>query len=258
MMRFRNSQDKFYFLADIGRLDLLETIKEEEEVAPDLFEGFIKRRKPIVSGLVNFRKSQMSKQSWRSNRYTHMKGIHKFHGSIAGKRLHRGISRFLATRITRPHVDSLKATRESLDVLQCETLKSLSSLRTHLYIENDYYMPLEESAEFVALLEYAIPLLNSIEVKIYHDASADLNEDEYELLLRFCDTRELCRALSEALEPLSLETIHDTYKAIYARMMSENSSDQESYFLTRLMENLLPCLLDVYERERSSEEKNVL
>ncbi len=248
-MRLRNPSDKAMFLADTGRLDLLSSLDITEDISTELYEDFIKRRKPLTAGLVNFRKSQQTKQGWRSSRYKHLRGIHKFHRSIEGKRFHRGLSRFLATHITRTHGSTSKSLRgESLDALQCETLKGLSSLRTHLYIENDYYMPLQENIEFVSFLEYSIPLLNNIELKIFHDATAELTEDETELLLRLCDEKELCKSFAELFEEITPDKVFDTYKAIQGRMLSEGSSLDETSFYSRLVENFLPCLFDLYKK----------
>ena len=164
--------------------------------------------------------------------------------------MHRSIGRFLSTKIMR---SSQKNHDESLDVLQMDALKALSSYKTHAYIENDYYSPLSESEEYFSFLEYMIPLLNNIEWKIYQDAETELNEDEYELLLRLIDEKEFCKSFSETLDnSISPEKVYELYRGVQQRMITDGSSKEETYFLTRHMENLLPCLIS--EREKISKQ----
>ena len=254
-MKLRSQEDKMLFLADAGHLDLLESFDIQEEVSEAVFEDFMKRRKPLTTGLVSFRKSQITKQGWRSSRWKHLKGIHKFHRSIEGKRAHRALGRFLSTRITRDHHTSSMLSKDRseslLEMAKFETLKALSSYRTHFFIEGEYYKPLQEDVEFFFLLEYALPLLSSVELKIYTDILTPLTEDETELLLRLCDEKELCKSFPELFETLSTDEVCDTYKAIQGRMLSEGSSTDETSFYSRLIDNFLPCLFDTNNSKQS-------
>ena len=182
-MKLRTQDDRLHFLLDVNRIDLMESLSTEEDIPKEIFEIFIKRRRGLMKNLVNFRQKQITKREWRTGRWKFLRGIHKFHSSVRGKRMHRALGRFMATRILRPHLKPLHKRYESLDAVQFEALKALSSYRTHMYIEGDYWQPLEEEYDFFSLLEYAIPLLNDIEVKLYNDADAELNEDEFELFL---------------------------------------------------------------------------
>ena len=157
--------------------------------------------------------------------------------------MHRALGRFMATRILRPHLKPLHKRYESLDAVQFEALKALSSYRTHMYIEGDYWQPLEEEADFFALLEYAIPVLNEIEVKLYNDADAELNEDEFELLLRLIDDRELCKSIAEVAE-IDPERVVDTHKAVMSSLIrQEGASRDDTLFLTSVMEHVIPSIV---------------
>jgi hypothetical protein len=250
-MKLRNSDDRIFFLADLGRLDLMESLGDSTEEIPDeLFEMWIKRRRPLITGLVDFRKSQVTKQQWRSSRWKFLRGIRRYQRSIAGKRMHRTLARFMATRIMRPHLNYLKHRYESLDPLQFDALKALSSYKTHLYIEGDYYKRLEEEAEYFSLLEYSIPLLNTLEFNLYKNSDADLSEDEQELLLRLVDDRELSKAFAEILEVVSMDHVFELYEGVQQRMLTDGSSRDETYFFSHLLENFLPCLLELYEKTK--------
>lgn len=248
-MKLKDAQDKLYFLADVGRLDLIDSLQDNEEIPDELFEEFIKKRRPLITGLVSFQKSQLTKQQWRSSRWKFLRGIRKFHRSLAGKRLHRSLARFLATRILRPHLGYLKDRYESLEPLKFDALKALSSCKTHMYIEEEYYSVLSEAAEYSSFMEYAIPLLNSIEWRLYQNPDSELSADEQELLLRLADERELCKSLSEVLGTVTADKIFEAYKGVQHKMFGDGSSADETYFYSRLIENFIPCLLDLHQQK---------
>jgi len=252
-MKLRSEEDRIPFLIDIGRVDLLESLDVHQEIADELFEDFIKKRRPLIKLLSNFRQSQLTKQQWRSSRWKFMRGVRKFHRSIQAKRMHRAMGRFLATRIFRPKHEPLKKRYESLDPLQFDALKALSSYKTHLYIEGDYYQSIEEEAEYRSLLDYSLPLLNSIEMKIYTDPEAALHEDEMELLLRFLDERELCKSISEILS-VPFEVILEHYRTTCTRLTSHGASTDETYFLSRVMELIVPYVIAELPQMPESEE----
>ena len=118
-------------------------------------------------------------------------GIRRFHRSVKGKRFHRTMGRFLATRMFSPNK------RESLDHSQFEVLKAVPSIRTHIYIEQNYFMPLSEEVDFNLFVDYAIPLLTSIESKLSMSLGEDLSDAELELLFRIVNTSRLLSIVQE-------------------------------------------------------------
>jgi hypothetical protein len=241
-MKLRSPEDRMSFLLDIGRIDLLESVDTDEDMPPELFEVFIKRRRGLIRNLVNFRRKQLSRQQWRSGRWKFLRGIRKFHTSVQGKRMHRALGRFLATRIFRPHLKDLHKRYESLEPVQFSALKALSSYRTHMYIEGDYWQPLEEEADLFSLLEYAIPLLNEIELKLYKDSEAELNEDEFELLLRLVDDKELCKSIAEVIG-VDPDSVIETHKAVCSKLLRSGFSKDDTYFLTEVINKVLPSVV---------------
>jgi hypothetical protein len=200
MLKFRDKIHRSLFLADTGRLDLMD---ESLEIPEEVSEAFIKRRKKLVFGLKDFRRSQDAKASWRKNRYKILKGIKSWHKSTAGKRFHRNLGRFLSTRIFRPK-------NESFD--KYETLKAVSSLRTHLYIEGEYYSSLDEQVDYERFVEYAQPLLIDTEVKLLEDRVEEITEDEIELLFRLVNLNPVFESLASFLNE-EFETLKVKYES---------------------------------------------
>lgn len=223
-MKLQNPQDIYSLLTEVNRLDLLET--RYDEISPEVFEFFIKRRRNIVPRLKNFRKSQRTKHAWDKNRWTYLKGIRKFHKSMQGKRLHRSMGRFLATR----YFLKTKQTEESLELVKDLALKATSSMRTHIYIEQGYYMPLSEQVDFELFTDYTLPILRDIETKLYENTNYVLEEDELELLLRLIDSQELCKALSE-VSGVELEKVTKLWKV--------DNESEETYYLTDLFQSVI-------------------
>jgi len=263
-MKLQNQEDRLAFLIDAGRLDLLES---DDEISDEIFELFIKRRRPLVRSLVNFRQAQVQKQQWRANRWKFLRGIRKWHKSVKAKRFHRAMGRYMATRIFRPKMSTLATYMkdrnkgrnrfESLDPLQDEALKAISSMRTHLYIDLGYYQSLEEEANLFQLLEYAIPLLNTIEIKLFADSESALEPDEEELLLRLVDENELCKSFSDILE-IDSGKVSETYKAIQSKLIRGKCGWDNTYFCTEVMKEFSEALISLMVKEGENENTSEL
>lgn len=187
-VKFKDTLDRSLFLADVNRLDLMEAF----EIPEDVYEGFIKRRRELMTHFKDFQKSQKSKAMWRKHRYKTMRGIRKWNSSLKSKKFHRQLGRFLSTRITENY--------EHIRDERFSNLKALSSLRTHIYIEGEYYRSFDEDVEHHLMVEYFIPLLNSIEMKLIEERYADINFDELEALLRLVDPEQVQSSLTEFLD----------------------------------------------------------
>jgi len=129
-----------------------------------------------------------------------MKGINKFHRSLRGKRLHRSMGRFLATRYFLNPPKKKKGKSEALILSRDLALKAISSMRTHMYIEQGYYMPLSEQVEFEMFTDYALPILRTIESELYEDIQYEFSKDELELLLRLVEAGEMHKSIAEVLD----------------------------------------------------------
>lgn len=216
MIKFRSEDDKLAFLVESGNLELLNV--NTDDWPENLSEIFFKKQRERATNIVDFRKSQLTKRQWRQDKWKMMTGINKFHRSVKGKKFHRSLGRFLATRIFEPSRVS------SLVSLRAESLKAITSLRTHLYIESEFYMPLEEAANFMVLYEHAVPALAEIETKVYKGLVDEINADEVELLLRLVESKEVKKAC------IALGADQALIEAYSAACESENTDDL--YFFT--------------------------
>lgn len=174
-MKFRTETDKILFLLEMGQ-PLQESLNEE--VNNDLFELFFKRRREKTFELKDYRKSQVQKQNWRKKKLTYLRGINKFHRSIAGKKFHRAISRFLLTRESYNKIDLLKAT---------------SSLKTHLFIDLDYYRSVNEAIDFDIFVESITETLNSLEAEIL--AGGNPNPEDYIEILEALNYNDISKSV---------------------------------------------------------------
>lgn len=191
MIKFKTDLDRKLFLTDIGRFDLVESASIETSINEEMVNTFLKSRKKLTTGAKSFRMSQQAKLGWRRTRFSHMKGIKTFHKSTEGKRFHRSLGRFLATRLSDKN--------EDLDLLYIESVKSASSVRTNYYSLLEYYMSVEDQVNLELLLEYSMPLVMSMESKILARDYESITEDELEAALRLVDESEMILAISEVL-----------------------------------------------------------
>lgn len=188
-MKFKSILDKQKFLLEIERLDLLENLTEDWVPSKELLELLLKKRKDLVGKLKNFRKKQAGKENWRKNRYKLMKGIKAFHKSTKGKRFHRSLGTFLATR---------DFTNQSL-VRRTESLKAISSLKTHLFIEGEYYKSLIDEVDFQETLETILPVINDVEKCLLE--FKDIGPADMGSIFRFCEVNSIIvAALKEKLD----------------------------------------------------------
>jgi hypothetical protein len=209
-LKFKNITDIQLFLIETNQISILDSVSESYTPSKDCVNEFLKRRKDSIGKLKDFRKSQDAKQSWRANRYKIMNGIKQFHKSTEGKRFHRNLGRFVASRISR---------NESKDYeLLVEALKAISSIPTHILIETEYFQPsIEDQLSLDLIVDQYIPELYNIVEKIIKDAN--LNEQDIDLLVRFVPQD----ILVESLESLSVSK-EDAMKLIQTSLGDINGN----------------------------------
>jgi hypothetical protein len=197
------------FLSEIGQLDLLGQVDESYQPSEELLELFIKRRKPLVGAIKDFRRSQKTKEAWKKSRWKFLRGMKRFHNSTEGKRFHRNMSRFLSSRYFHPTMKSIinrdreqsdkesRHVKEDLNIFDlAEILKALTSSKTHMLIELEYFMPLTEEVEYWSFLDEILPALDVIEKKLW--LSERLDDWDLEVLFRLTEKKELIKALVES------------------------------------------------------------
>lgn len=189
MMKFLTDDDAKMFLIEIGKFNEAVNADKNYQPVEEEIKSLIKKRDGLMSHMKDHRKGQDTKAQWRKNRHKMMRGIKSYHRSTEGKRFHRNLGNFLATRLFRKDEGISGAALY-------EAAKAVTSARTHLYIELQYYHQLMEQYEVEALIERAIPILTAIESKII-SGEKDLSEDEQLFLMDVIEEQALKRAFSE-------------------------------------------------------------
>lgn len=202
-MKFHTLEDSRLFLLEIGRADLIDKINDNYIPPDELVELFLKKRKKLFAPLKDFRRKQNTKASWKRNRKQYMRGIKRFHKSTAGKKFHRALGRFLATR---------EDYKELSDVV--EVLTALSSLNTHVLIELDYFHPLTESIEYHEFIEDLIPVTSEIKIR-FIKGDISISEDEESFLLSIIESAALIKSLASksGKSEKEVEKVWDKIKA---------------------------------------------
>lgn len=124
-MLFLNEIDRDLFAIEVGKP--FSEITEEDETV------FVKKRKRSVDLLKDFTSSQHAKRGWKFKEKMKW-ALKKFHHSPEGKRLHRKLARFNATRDFKPR-SSLEDARKELKKEMTEELKFFLPLSHHFIIE---------------------------------------------------------------------------------------------------------------------------
>jgi len=229
-MKFLNDLDAKTFLLEIGAYDKVTNANKGYEPTDEEMATFVKSRSKLSSGLKDYRKASKQKANWRNNRTKMMKGIKAFHRSVDGKRFHRNLGRFLASRISRSKNESLTFFEKG------DQLKALCSAKQHLFLELDYFHQIEEQIELEEIfLDHSIPLFQSIENKLLNEG--DLDTDELSFLLDFTDRNNLFAALSEKLAR-PFEEISSMWQNMESELESENIAKDDDKFYPTLIDRL--------------------
>ena len=253
-MKFTSEYQKYLFCLDIERQDISKSISESWEPDDSLLEEFYKRRSPQINKLKDFRKSQASKASWRRNRYSYMKGIKDYHKSTQGKKQHRQLGNWLATHnfydgIFKDTIVSYKnsGSLDGIDeIYSCpikigfmsiternNVLKAISSVRTHLHIESDYYRTLFEDLDFNILLDEAITTLYRVEKKFIEYPISILTED-LEFCIRVTDPESIITGISENYN-ISPDTCKQYWNNSYQYLESQGIGEERDGYYSILM-----------------------
>jgi len=141
-------------------------------------EEFLKKRRELEIELTDWERSQAQKQNWREYRWKYMRGIKKFHSSTQGKKFHRQLGRFLATRDF-SDLSYLKRASTTERVIECVDLfVPLLSALTHALIEKRYYESnLSEEVDYNVFLEELIREVRDALNWLLGEGEKDLDKD---------------------------------------------------------------------------------
>jgi len=234
-MKFHNKLDVQSFLVEIGR-PLQEAIEANEGYVPTSEElsSFISGRTSLVKNIKNRRQSANSKANWRENRYKIMRGIKSFHKSTDGKRFHRKLGRFLATRITKDKRGSI--TDESI-YDKHEALNGISSLKQHLVVELGYFHSLYEQVEIEELImDNALPVLTEIENKVL--TGNELTADEITFISDMIDQNTLLDEIAK-ITGESFDNLKKWCEDITIDLQNKGITYDSPEFVSELLKTLL-------------------
>lgn len=218
-MKFATVTEVQSFLIEIDKMDECAKVTSHlYEPTDEELNSFIKSRKPLASSLKNSKKSSAQKYNWLKNRSKIMRGIARFHRSADGKRFHRKLGRFLATRVTESEEDSFYDKNDYLI--------ALNSLKQHLLIELSYYKPILESVETeIMIFDYALPIIKKIEESII--SGSKLTDEESVFLMDMVSKKYFIDSLSE-MTGQSFSTLHEIYEKIENKVNENLSNDSDS------------------------------
>lgn len=224
-MKFATVQDAKMFLLEIENFDELDNVTKELKPTPEMMELFIQKRKTLIPGLKDFRRRQNTRQQWRHERYKMLRGIKRFHKSTAGKRFHRALGRYVATR------ESLGESSSKVFYLTevADILKALSSLKTHAFIELEFYHPLSEELEYRLLFEELLPLIDSTEKKLLQ-GDFTLDENDEETLLRIIDFEQVINQVAQHMD-VDVQAVKGLHEVILgSEDISEMNEEDDNYY----------------------------
>ena len=237
-MKFQTDLDAKHFCLEIEQFDLLETVTKDLVPTEDQMEIFLKRRREIVPKLKDFRRRQQSRQQWRRGRKKMMRGIKRFHKSTAGKRFHRALGRFLATREAME-----KANEYSISINEVAgILKSLSALKTSAFIELEFYHQMSEEMEYRSFVEELIPISNRLESNLLA-GDYSLSEDDEDFLVQIVKPESIIFAFEERSE-FSFDEIKEKWKSCVDKQLQEDSSlSEDEINFSKLLGDLKSAVL---------------
>lgn len=198
-MKFLSEQDTHLFLLEIGRIDLLKQDMKKFVPSDESMGLFIKKRKSLIPKLKDFRKRQMTKEQWRKKRYEMMRGIKIFHRSTEGKRFHRNLGNFLATRDF-SNGTFIRKRNESVyfeDV--SEILKTITSAKTHAFIELEFFHQLNDEVDYQIFMDEVLVVLTRVESGLT-SMNGEINKDDLDFLANLTENKSLIYEFAEIFE----------------------------------------------------------
>ena len=224
-MKFHSDSDILLFLADLGELHAMSEDLSNFEPTDEQMGTFIKGRDRLESTIKNHRKSQIQKGNWRKNRSKMMRGIKSFHKSVKGKRFHRNLGNFLATRLTGSDYGRSNTNNTNENI---EFAKALNSAKTHLYIELGYYHQIYEQVELEDMtFNYAYSLFRTIETKMLNNTK--LSENEIQFLFDITENSALVKSFSDR-SGQSVKDIEDLLSSIKGGLIKSGKSEDDDGF----------------------------
>jgi hypothetical protein len=212
-------------------------------ILPTYFPKFIKKRKELIEPYKNFRKSENAKQGWRKARYKYLKGIRDFAKSVEGKKFHKNLGNWIANREPGHFLDRYETS---------ELLSQLSSFRTHILLELNYYKPLSEEVEFFNAVESMIKLVDGYSTQmlesIYSYGEFEIKEDLYDSIIRILEPAGIIHSFALKSGKSEAE-VEDMWNKAQDIVKDEYKKGEDDEGFWALVTGTLKKMLDIKENE---------
>jgi hypothetical protein len=228
-MKFKTVEDKYSFLVEIKRLELFEKVNDDYTPDDKLLELFFNKEQSLFKQLKDKKKSRSMESAWRHHRYKFMKGIGTFHKSTKGKRFHRELGRFIATHSF--DKGFLFSKSESFHKVY-SYLKPVTSILTYFIIDLEYYHPLPESVDLH--LTFTDTALLVDRMKEHFLLRKDIDEDDYDFLIRLTETNAQINAFAEK-SGKSKETVEKMWNEIKKSLIDDGKKETDPRFFGLLV-----------------------
>lgn len=212
-------------------------------VLPTYFPKFIKKRKELIEPYKNFRKSENAKQGWRKSRYTYLKGIRELAKTWQYKQFHKKLANYVATRDVGHVLNRFESS---------ELLSQLSSFRTHILLELNYYKPLSEEVEFFNAVEAMIKLVDGYSTQIlesiYGYNDFEIKEDLYDNIIRILEPAGIIHSFALKSGKSEAE-VEDMWNKAQDIVKDEYKKGEDDEGFWALVTGTLKKMLDIKENE---------
>lgn len=225
-MKFLDTHELNLFFVESGRIS---KINKEDfttyEPEVELLEGIFIKRQERKKSLGDFRKSQDTEGQWRGMKYKMLRGIRRFHRSTEGKRQHRAMARFLATREFRP-------TLKDGSIL---SMKERSELITDMdnYIlslnefQNNYFHPIDDHFDLVVIKTLLSDICESIVSCLI--STQELTANQAEIIESLVEAGNIVNYLSDSLNK-STDEVAVIWEKEKAELLLEMSEFEPSFY----------------------------
>lgn len=233
-IKFGSDLDAQTFIVEsrvTSSLDKLPEINKDYTPTDEELTGFIKSRGTLVNKMKDHRKSSVSKANWRKNRTSMMKGIKTFHKSVEGKRFHKKLGNFIATRIFK----TKRKNESGYEMLLSKQghLKALNSAKQHLLVELEYFHQVQEQIELEELITcYAYPYFKTLEEKIIDETS--LTDDELVFLMDLVENNALIKSFADK-SGQTFAQIEKLWNSISSDLKKQGTEEDDEKFFPFLV-----------------------
>jgi hypothetical protein len=226
--------DGYEFKLCLIESGLVKDIHEDMEtynLPEQILEGLFIKRQKHVNGLRDHRKASDTESQWRGMKYKMVSAIRRFHKSTEGRRLHRKMSRFLATREPLASM-RLSDIKERNDLIS-EIDNLVGGLNEFYY---NYYHHSDDLNDLFTLREDVLDKSTDIINKLIFNNPLD--ESDVDFFKTLTNTESIIDHLKEFYPESNIQEEWDRAKINVLRFMSKDNPAFTSSIAIQVVENI--------------------